>query len=274
VGGRPALGDGAPRLPSFPFGPGRDGYSRRARSGLGLGLAAAILVAVVIGAVLATGPGGAPSHVVTIPLADRSASPALLREAEAVGFEPRSAAGTGQVEGDPLLPANAPSDGALLAVGSPAPAFSLRTPTGTALSLSRLRGRAVLLEFFATWCPHCDAEAPHLERLYDSLPHSSFAFVGVNADSETAPSVLAYHIYFGFSFPALLDPGGRPGSFSSPGSAGRVSRSYRASSFPTFYVLDRAGRIVWAGQGEKPDLLLSRELRRAAASPAPRTHSG
>ena len=156
---------------------------------------------------------------------------------------------------------------AALPTGAKAPPFSLRTPTGARVSLSGLRGRAVLLEFFATWCPHCAAEAPHLQRLYASLPRSAVSFVGINADGETAPSVLAYHIYFGLGFPALLDPGLRPGSFSAPGSPGPVSASYRVQAFPTFYVLDRAGRITWAGQGEQSDLVLRRELQRALAAP-------
>ncbi len=140
----------------------------------------------------------------------------------------------------------------------------LRTPTGTRVSLRTLRGRAVLLEFFATWCPHCDAEAPHLERLYSSLRHSRDAFLAVNADGETAPSVLAYHIYFELAYPALLDPSSDPGSFSSAGSPGPVSTAYHVADYPTFYVLDPSGRIVWAGQGEQPDLLLAHELEQAA----------
>ncbi len=47
-----------------------------------------------------------------------------------------------------------------------------------------------------------------------------------------------------------------------------MTSTYRVSSYPTFYVLDRAGRITWAGQGEQPDLLLQRELRLAGRSGA------
>jgi thiol-disulfide isomerase/thioredoxin len=144
----------------------------------------------------------AAPHVVTIPAADRSASPGLLREAEAVNFHPNTAPGVGQVEGRPLTGADQPAAKSLLPVGSTAPAFRLRTPTGKPLNLASLRGKAVLLELFATWCPHCAAEAPHLKAMYAKLPSYRYAFVSVNADSEDAASVLAYYICRA-PFPAL-----------------------------------------------------------------------
>ena len=76
--------------------------------------------------------------------------------------------------------------------------------------------------------------------------------------------MLAYHIYYGLGFPALLDPSIHPGSFHSHGSPGRVSTAYRVQSFPTFYVLDPAGRVVLAAEGEQPDLLVREDLSRAA----------
>jgi len=275
AGERARLADGQTQLlPPFPFGPGRGGYSKQTRRRLALALALLTVSAVALGAILATRPVRVAPRVVAIPASDRSASPTLLRAAEAVGFEPPLEPDAGQIERDTLLPAHPASAPSLLAVGASAPPFSLRTPTGTRVSLRSLQGRAVLLEFFATWCPHCAAEAPHLEHLYASLPHQRFAVVAVNADSETAPSVLAYHIYFGLAFPAVLDPGGRPGTFHAAGTAGPISTAYSVRSLPTFYVIDPGGRVVWAGAGEKPDVLLRSELERAAAmsghGPSPR----
>ncbi|HUZ83785.1 MAG TPA: TlpA disulfide reductase family protein, partial [Gaiellales bacterium] len=167
-------------------------------------------------------------------------------------------------ESKPASDVQSPAGPDLLPVGSIAPDFTLRTPEGSAVTLSRLRGRAVLLEFFATWCPHCQAEAPHLRRLALRLGTADYAFVSVNGDGETGPSVYAFHRYFGLPYPALLDPGTRPGSFTSAGAPGRVTGRYGVQAFPTFYILDRAGRIVWRSDGEQPDAFLLQQLRRAA----------
>ena len=127
------------------------------------------------------------------------------------------------------------------------------------------RGKPTLLEFFATWCPHCQAEAPHLRRLA-MLDAHRYDFVSVNADSEDAPSVFAFHRYFGLPYPALVDRSGSLlGSFSSPGSAGKVAQAYGMEAFPTFYVIDRQGRVWWAGDSEQPDAKLQQELAAAAA---------
>jgi peroxiredoxin len=226
---------------------------------LGLAIAALVLVGVLI-AVLAP---QTPLRTVPLPAADRAASPSLRRAAEALHFKPTP--GPDSIENKPASAAAPPSSG-LLPVGSQAPAFVLRTPTGAEVSLRKLQGRAVLLEFFATWCPHCAAEAQHLRRLAASLAKAGVAFVAINGDSEDAASVFAFHVYFGLTFPAVVDAGARTVSWPDKGPVGPVSSRYRLKSFPTFYVLDRRGRIVWRSAGEQPDALLRQELRRAAAT--------
>jgi thiol-disulfide isomerase/thioredoxin len=225
-----------------------------------IGLAAAIGLAVVLGVVAILVAPKTKPHLVTIPRADRNASPALVTAAEAIGYRPATKSDSverGPISGAPSVP------GGLLPLGSVAPAFRLRTPAGTAVGLESLRGKAVLLEFFATWCPHCAAEAPHLVRLARSLPAKRFSFVGVNADSEDAKSVFAYHVWFGLPFPALVDHGSSSVTWPDHGPIGPVSSRYGVDRFPTFYVLDRNGRIAWRSSGEQPDALLRLELKRA-----------
>ena len=230
-------------------------------------LVLAVVVAIVVGALLLTKkttPATPPATSVSAE--DRNAPASLVTAAHDVGFHPTSEPGIGEVEDQPASAASPPSNPNLLKAGTKAPAFTLKTPTGEKVSLSDFRGKAVLLEFFSTWCPHCNAEAPHLRTLSKSLPSSKYAVVSVNADGETAPSVFAYHLYYGFDFPALLDPSSHPGSFTSPGSAGKVSNAYRVASYPTFYVIDRKGRIAFASDGEQPNALLREQLVQAAGA--------
>jgi peroxiredoxin len=229
-----------------------------------LALAIVSLVGVGVYAVTHKVASSAPPPAASIAASDRNAPQSLITAAAAVGFRPNVEAGVGTIESKPASVAHKPSNHDLLAVGTNAPGFSLKTPQGETVGLSDFRGKATLVEFFATWCPHCAAEAPHLEKLYASLPHGSYAFVSINADGETAPSVFAFHSYFGLQYPALLDPSSNAGSFTSPGGAGKVTQAYEVQSFPTFYVLDGRGAIVWRSDGEQPDALLRQELKRAA----------
>ena len=239
-------------------------FAERQRLIWGATGALVIVVGIVVGVLLATRSTSSPPPAAAPSASDQNAPAALVKAADAVGFHPTTEPGVGEIESQPASAAQPPSNPNLLAVGSKAPAFSLKTPPGQRVSLADFRGKAVLLEFFATWCPHCNAEAPHLRSLHASLPKSRYAFVSVNADGEDAASVFAYHRYFGLQFPALLDPSSQPGSFHQPGAPGPVSTSYRVQAFPTFYVLDRAGRIFWRSDGEQPDALLRLELAKAA----------
>jgi peroxiredoxin len=224
-------------------------------------LALAIALGVILAVAAIVAAPSKPPRVVSIPPADRSAPASLIRAAEAVGFRP--ARKDDSMERAPAIAAPAPSAG-LLPVGSVAPAFALRTPAGKPVSLRSLRGKAVLLEFFATWCPHCAAEAPHLRSLAGSLARRNVAFLAVNADSEDAPSVFAYHVYFGLPFPAVVDPGRHTVTWPDRGPIGPVAKRYAVGQYPTFYVIAPNGRIAWRSDGEQPDALLRQQLLAAS----------
>ena len=103
-----------------------------------------------------------------------------------------------------------------------------------------------------------------LPRTSTSSSHTpTVAFISIDGNSDDAPSVFAYHVWYGLPFPALLDHGDRTVTFPEHGPIGPVSQKYGVSFWPTFYVLDSRGRVVWRSGGEQPDALLARELRRA-----------
>ncbi len=226
---------------------------------------ALVITAVVIGVYVVFRPTSpAPPPPAKPTAADLAAPRSLQRAAAAIGFTPRTEPGVGSIENKPASDAHPPSNPDLLAVGSVAPGFSLKTPEGQTVTRASLHGKVALLEFFATWCPHCAAEAPHLAALARSFAGRPVQFVSINADSEDAASVYAYHRYFGLPFPALLDPGGTPaGSFHQGGGLGPVARAYHVGYYPTFYVLDRSGVIRWRGDVEQPDATLRGAINRA-----------
>jgi peroxiredoxin len=253
--------------PSLPI-PVRKPFSQRRRQTFLVAMVIAVVAVVVIAIVAATsGPSPEP-NATTISKEDRTAPLALRRAAAGVDFAPAQQAGTGTIEDEPAAAGHPAGGTDLLPVGSKAPPFTLKTPAGKKVSLADYRGKTVLLEFFATWCPHCAAEAPHLRRLAEQLPASKYALVSVDGSNADAKSVFAYHVYFGLPYPALVDPDPTKPAVTFPdhGTRGTVSKAYGVGYFPTFYVVDPKGMVSWRSDGEQPDALLRQELQRAAAA--------
>lgn len=114
-------------------------------------------------------------------------------------------------------------------VGSPAPDFELETLDGSPVSLRGLRGRVVIVNFWATWCGPCRVEMPDLEARAVRFP-DRLTVLGVNFD-ETPAEVAAFRDEVGVTFPLLLDPGAK------------VQRLYRVLGYPTTYFVDQDGII-------------------------------
>ena len=121
-------------------------------------------------------------------------------------------------------------------VGAPAPAFSLPRLDGKGdVSLASLRGKTVVLNFFASWCHPCKREAPDLESVWRRYRAKGVVVLGVDSGDQrsAARSFLSAH---GVTYPIAFDPGQKLalGSYALPG-------------LPVTYVINRAGRIVGGG---------------------------
>ena len=221
-------------------------------------LAAGIALAVILGSRPAAPAPAAPTAAAAV------VTDSLAAAADALGFRQTTAENVGVVENLPPDTTLLPPSKSMLAVGAAAPDFTLATATGERVRLSDLRGKTVLLEFFATWCPHCQAEARHLITLHENLPAADFAFLSVNADSEDPASLYAFDRFFHIPWPTLLDPGTPAGSFKQAGGAGPVTTAYGVALYPTFYIIDAKGRVAWRNDREQPDMLLSQRLHEIA----------
>jgi len=109
--------------------------------------------------------------------------------------------------------------------------FQLDVLGGGPTKLSSYRGKLVLLNFWATWCPSCREEIPSMERLYARLEKKGFTIVAVDL-SEPRDVVKRFVAENKMTYPVLLD------------TSGDVGALYGARSIPTTYVIDRKGRIL------------------------------
>ena len=96
-------------------------------------------------------------------------------------------------------------------VGRTAPDFLLETPDGSQLRLSDLRGKPVLVNFWASWCKPCRQEMPEIVRAYNTYRAVGFTVVGVDLQENT-DQVKAFAAEFGMTFPLVIDRTGDVGA--------------------------------------------------------------
>lgn len=121
-------------------------------------------------------------------------------------------------------------------------------------SLAQYRGKVVVLNFWASWCPPCEEEAPVLERAQRSLAADGAGTVlGATYNDATGKS-LAFVKEHGLTYPNLRDKGTK------------LAREYGTRNLPETFVLDRRGRIVAISRGEVDQAFMTRALAKARAS--------
>jgi cytochrome c biogenesis protein CcmG/thiol:disulfide interchange protein DsbE len=118
------------------------------------------------------------------------------------------------------------------ATNEPAPAFELPKLDGDgALTLESLRGKAVVLNFWASWCGPCRDESPYLESIWRGKRGRGLVLVGIN-EEDVRKDARRFAGRYGLTYPLVRDK------------TGAVRDDYRLHGYPESFVIDRRGRIV------------------------------
>lgn len=111
------------------------------------------------------------------------------------------------------------------------PDFTLKTLEGQEITLSGLKGKVVLLDFWATWCGPCKESIPHLIQLYKSYKDRGFELIGMSTDKAgDVEMVRRFAKSLDIPYPIILTPD-------------EVARSYKVTGLPTTVLIDKKGKI-------------------------------
>jgi len=135
-------------------------------------------------------------------------------------------------------------------IGKPAPNFTLKDLSGKTIHFSIFKGKPVLLEFWATWCPDCRETFPGLEKIYKELSPKGLAVVTVSVDTKQK-AVAPFMEKNGYTAPVLLDDG-------------KMRKLYHVQRIPTAFLIDRKGiiRTYFVEYGVKGQSGLEEEIRK------------
>ena len=134
-----------------------------------------------------------------------------------------------------------------MAVDYSAPQLSLQNLNGTTESLEDFRGKVVLVNNWATWCPPCKAEMPTLEQYYETHESEGFTIVAIEA-GDGKDQVSQFVNSLKLKFPIWLDPNGD------------ALQAFKNGNLPNSYVIDRAGTVRYAWTGEISLAMLEKYL--------------
>ncbi|RBP87036.1 DsbE subfamily thiol:disulfide oxidoreductase [Cytobacillus firmus] len=136
--------------------------------------------------------------------------------------------------------------------GNLAPDFELTDMEGNPVKLSDFRGKAVLLNFWASWCPPCRAEMPHMEKLYNKYKDKNFDILAVNLTNTEKNSGDAEKFVkeLGLTFTIPMDVKGEAGS------------DYNIMAYPTSYFIDSDGVIREKVLGALNEEYMEQEIKK------------
>lgn len=161
-----------------------------------------------------------------------------------------------------LAPQAAAAFGIGTSTTSQAPSFQVRTLEGETLTTSSLRGKVVLVNFWATWCPPCRFEMPGFQRVYEARRSEGFVVLGLSTDQSGAATVAEFLYERAVTYPVAM-------------ATEELIRDFGgARALPTSYLLDRSGRIRYRVEGIFAEPALRAAVSRLLAESHPTPGAG
>ena len=128
----------------------------------------------------------------------------------------------------------------LINQGDKAPDFTVEMVNGEQITLSKLKGKVVLINFWATWCPPCRQELTHVQKeIIDHFKGQEFVFLPISR-GEKKSVVEAFREKQGYTFPMGLDP------------KQEIYKKYASNYFPRNFVVGKDGKVIYVSVGFEP----------------------
>lgn len=137
-------------------------------------------------------------------------------------------------------------------IGTEAPNFTLADTAGHQVSLRELRGKVVIVDFWASWCGPCRAQMPFLQQLHRDLGAKGLVVLGLDV-GEDAEEVTRFATQDSYTFTLLL------------GAEPDITARYYVEGYPTTFVVDRRGHIVFRSVGGEPPERMQAAVNKALA---------
>ena len=122
-------------------------------------------------------------------------------------------------------------------IGNIIPDFSITDLNGKSKSIKEFRGKTVMLNFWATWCPPCRAEMPSMEKLWNKSKNKNFVIIAVSVDQSPTSKVAEFIKTNKYTFPVFHDANGK------------LAAMFLIRSIPTTYIVDKSGVILSKTRG-------------------------